>query len=185
MKLYEQLFKVNSSRYRETEWWKLQSLWIINARKCENKHDTPKNIDNMRSLEPARYAYVKFRNHAVSSRQKPTVNLIIRLDAILTDVVESFKGQTSDKAKRAPSCEADTNTTPSREPVLDFFKVSMSHRGKSIPQESSTILRSFLPIAAVKFLHSCFLIFQQGHVHAKKNFDKSFPYYPANPMKRR
>lgn len=127
-----------------------------NAPDCEDMQETYKDTDSLFGPETARKAYRKSCKHGLSPRQEISVNMIIHLDAVLSDVVDSFKDQLSNNGRTFTERDAGNDTPATAGQEFDIFKANKLHKVGSILQGSSRRLQNLLPIAVVNVLQSCY-----------------------------
>ena len=153
---YQRMFKMNEEGERDTSFWrtaKFSDVCNTNASEMDCPLTDVGGIDTLFGNEAARLAYKQFRKFAVNPERDATAMTIIRLDAMMTAIVDGFASVSSTgtgsenlettqiTARNGSECDGG-----------DEERYVRNRKGGKSPMDASNRYRKLLPLAAAQFL---------------------------------
>lgn len=172
---YQKLNKTLQNGERYMSLWSTAPFTIICA---DAVHDTPVSlrdpgcVDALFCNEASRRACRQFRKFNISKENDTTFLTVIRLDAIITYIIDSFTASKSNMDNTNIEHESDQEN----EEKLNHLP---SYKGGLIPIYSLRGFKTLLPAAASQFLTSSFILIkhfmeeQPVQIDIETNFRKS------------
>lgn len=144
---YTKLYRLKSDGTRDTSFWRTAPLEQI----CSEKVMSPPmeladvgGEDVLFGNEPARAAYRAFRKFPISASDESSIMTIVRLDALITSVIDTFAS-----APNTPLSVSnpDSNAEPGISPSPSNKRAWSGLKGGTIPLDVVRRFKSLLPIA--------------------------------------
>lgn len=151
---------------RDTSFWRLakfEDICTISARTSPVTLRSVDGVDHLFNNEPARRAYSAFRKFKVDADEETSALSIIRLDAIMTSIVDRFKPQDHTSGRRDSAVgNRSSRTGEHRSEGEVDGEVHQQAKGGRVPLESVRRFRSLLPTAASQFLQRAHALFTRA-----------------------
>ena len=185
---YRKLYRKLENGTRDTNFWRLAPFSDIctDDNRDENELETRK--DHLFVNEPARIAFKAFRKYDLGEKGDASIMSLIRFDAVMTRIIDSFKdlisqidiqldeiNQKIQSSDRVDERNKDNdviveNGVEKNNNLRSLSKNNSSEicitgklktRGGSIPTESTKQLKKILPVAAAQALNQVLQIFKR------------------------
>lgn len=165
---YARLYKEHTDGTRDTSYWRRASFEDICHVDVLYKPpiSNASGVDNIFGNEPSRRAYIFFRKHAIVAMSETSCMTIIRLDAVMTGIIDSFKGSVICELETpAANCNNDAHLRDGSNVPTTLRR---QRKGGRLPLDSVRRLNGLLPTAAAQFLreaHDLFWNQISGDIH--------------------
>ena len=128
---YKKLYKVRCNGDRDTTFWRTSKFSEICSNTCNKDYNlSDDGVDVLFQNQSARIAFRAFRKTKIQENGDATIMSIIRMDTLMTSIVDSFK------------YAAD-----------GYDAIKFNSKGGTIPSDSRRSLKQLLPVAASNVLN--------------------------------
>lgn len=170
----------DGTQARDTSYWRMASFEDIcmesSVHRCLPLRKV-KGVDKLFKNEAARRAYEAFRKFRVDPDEETSVLSVIRLDAIMTTIIDGFKSDSSRSPILSPIFHSPTDEHTPSDTSLGSNEAQDNRKGGKggrVPVESMRKFRALMPKAAALFIQQVHELFYKSLSFDRYQHEKEF-----------